>query len=395
MTGDGIAPERLAESRWSERRLAGRAKRGRMAAPPEQHHHTNSPASTEVNVPAAPSWTESMAALRHYIAARGSALVPARARADGVAVGHWAATQRKSYWGGRLQPEQVRELENLPGWTWGGAHERRWRRHFRALIRYAGGHDVADLRSGAVIDRLHLGAWADKQRSAYAVGTLPAPITALLASVPGWQWDERRDPWQRGLQAARDYASRHGGIERVDRSDPGDRALSNWLRRYAEKYEAGELSPAQAAAVETLPGWKRRDRNASWNRGLAALIGYADRHGHARPPQNEKIDGFALGLWVGRVRQQYRAGHLAVDRATAVEQLPGWTWHATEAGWQRGVDALRRHLSTSPSRQVSSTVVVDGFRLGAWVSAQRARYRDGQLPQRRIEALESIEGWTW
>lgn len=344
---------------------------------------------------AAPSWTEGITALRHYIAARGSAVVSARARADGIAVGCWAEAQRESYWGGRLQPERVRELEGLPGWTWGGLHERRWHRHLTALTSYAARHGAADLRSDAVVGRLHLGTWADKQRTAYAAGTMPAPNAAVLATVPGWQWTGSQDPWQRGMQAARDYASKHGGIDPIDRSDPGNRALRNWLRRCAEKYQAGELTREQVAAVEELPGWNRRDRNAAWNRGLAILAGYAARHGHARPPQNVEVDGFALGLWVSRVRRQYRAGDLAADRATAVEQLPGWTWHVVDAAWQRGADVLRCHVSASGSPHVTNTAVVDGFRLGAWVSTQRARHRIGRLPQRKIDALESIEGWTW
>ena len=36
----------------------------------------------------------------------------------------------------------------------------------------------------------------------------------------------------------------------------------------------------------------------------------------------------------------------------------------------------------------------DGFKLGAWVSRQRARYKSGKLSEERIEKLESL-GFKW
>ena len=44
---------------------------------------------------------------------------------------------------------------------------------------------------------------------------------------------------------------------------------------------------------------------------------------------------------------------------------------------------------------VPATEVVDGFRLGRWVSQRRTAYREGKLPAEYVRALEALPGWEW
>src|SRR5829696_3429549 len=75
-------------------------------------------------------WKRGLAALKHFVSARGSARVPARAVARGVPLGKWAATCRAEYWEGELTVSQIAELESLPGWDWSGGAQKRWEAHF-------------------------------------------------------------------------------------------------------------------------------------------------------------------------------------------------------------------------------------------------------------------------
>lgn len=137
------------------------------------------------------AWERGLAALRRYAAIKGTAGVPISARADGVDVGAWVDSQRAQYWAGALQPQCAATLERLPGWDWGGRHQRKWHDRLAALSRYAHAH------AGQIpANRLRIGAWAAAQRAAYATGTLPARNAALLETIPGWTWKtDHNQPW--------------------------------------------------------------------------------------------------------------------------------------------------------------------------------------------------------
>jgi hypothetical protein len=140
------------------------------------------------------AWERGLAALRHYVAVKGTARVPLGARAEGIDVGFWADMQRARYWAGTLQPQRTRALESIPGWDWSGKHQRQWHRRFAALSRYARTHgDAGQTPVDATIAGLRLGAWTAAQRAAYAAGTLPARNAALLETIPGWTWKTDHD----------------------------------------------------------------------------------------------------------------------------------------------------------------------------------------------------------
>lgn len=44
---------------------------------------------------------------------------------------------------------------------------------------------------------------------------------------------------------------------------------------------------------------------------------------------------------------------------------------------------------------VSDGLVVDGIKLGDWISNCRVRYRNGSLAKDTMAGLEAIPGWSW
>ena len=65
------------------------------------------------------SWQERFGQLQAFVEREGHARVPQGYETeDGVKLGHWVATQRKSYRRGKLSPERQKALESLPGWEW-------------------------------------------------------------------------------------------------------------------------------------------------------------------------------------------------------------------------------------------------------------------------------------
>jgi hypothetical protein len=51
-----------------------------------------------------------------------------------------------------------------------------------------------------------------------------------------------------------------------------------------------------------------------WEEGLRRLHDYVELNGHARVRQRDTINGYAIGKWVNKQRDNYAEGTLDADR---------------------------------------------------------------------------------
>jgi len=85
---------------------------------------------------------------------------------------------------------------------------------------------------------------------------------------------------------------------------------------------------------------------------------------------------------------------MPAERKTRLEALPGWTWDTKQTQWEDGLARLQAYVAeTGHCRVPANHVTDDGFKLGAWVSKQRAK-REIMTADRRTR-LEALPGWTW
>jgi hypothetical protein len=82
--------------------------------------------------------------------------------------------------------------------------------------------------------------------------------------------------------------------------------------------------------------WDERD--ADWEEGFSHLKMYRDRVGHCRVPQHHKEDGFPLGAWVSRQRQN--KANLSLVRRQRLDEV-GFIWDEREADWEEGFNYLK------------------------------------------------------
>jgi Helicase associated domain len=82
------------------------------------------------------------------------------------------------------------------------------------------------------------------------------------------------------------------------------------------------------------------------------------------------------------------------DRRQRLEALTGWSWNALFAKWEEGFAHLKQFSEgVGHCRVPDGYKTDDGYRLGQWVSNQRARKE--LIPPDRAQRLEALPGWVW
>jgi hypothetical protein len=133
----------------------------------------------------------------------------------------------------------------------------------------------------------------------------------------------------------------------------------------------------------------------AWDEGYRRLLDYVAAEGHTCVPHAYRIGDHQLGRWTYRQRLYHAKGTLDADRQHRLEEVPGWVWDTLAYKWQGDLQTLQSYVQSHGDARVPYKVVVDGFRLGAWVAEQRNQYASGRLHPWRQEQLERMPGWVW
>jgi hypothetical protein len=154
------------------------------------------------------------------------------------------------------------------------------------------------------------------------------------------------------------------------------------------------MDPDRRQRLEALPTWSWWDRFSDrWQEGFSYLKKFAEREGHCRVSTAYKTDDdYCLGTWV--MKQRKDKDKMEPDYRKRLEALPGWSWSILSDRWEEGFSHLKEFAEREGHSRVPATYeTAHGYRLGNWVTTQRAN-KDTMDVGRRAR-LESLSGWSW
>jgi superfamily II DNA or RNA helicase len=222
--------------------------------------------------------------------------------------------------------------------------------------------------------------------------SLPKSFVTALRTVLVEQTTATWDFWF-GLLGA--YTEREG-TSRVPQAHVEEgMLLGAWTSSQRFVYANGKMLEERCERLERLPDWAWDLNEAQWQEAFALLKSFVAREHHPRVPQGHLEDGFRLGTWASNQKGLFTKGMLQADRQAQLESFPQWVWDEAEAHWAKTFERLVAYSELHGHSRIKSTEVVDGFRLGQWVSVQRNRYRAGKLGESRIARLEPLPKWAW
>jgi hypothetical protein len=213
-----------------------------------------------------------------------------------------------------------------------------------------------------------------------------------LEPLPGSSRNLLADQWDEGFSHLKQFSDREGHcrVSASQRSDDGYR-LGFWVS--VQRRSMDTMKPHRCQRLEALPGWTWDPLSDQWEDGFSHLKRFSERVGHCRVSQSYRTDdGYRLGQWVS-VQRSVR-GTMRPDRRERLEALPRWSWNAFFDKWEEGFSHLKQFSDRAGNSQVlQSYRTDDGYRLGQWVSIQRAN-REKMNPG-RLERLEALPSWSW
>ena len=300
-------------------------------------------------------WQTAYEAAVKYHAAHGNLDVPTEyTDEDGILLGKWVSRQRYAWQNperssARVTPERKALLDEL-GMNWEKTDS--WQHRYELAVEYKKEHgSLAVPAQYRTEDGIWLGSWLSRQKQMLREGKkLSAERRAALkelfkgekgrrlsAPVPP-ACSVREQNWLDNYQSARLYAEKKGSLlVPAGYVDENGFRLGVWISnlRAARKARPGsfQVTPEHIALLDAI-GMQWDAREAKWAGAFRRAEEYCAAHGDLLVPVNYKTeDGFCLGDWVRRMRENYACAEkkLTAERIAKLEAL-GMVWTVPQEG---------------------------------------------------------------
>lgn len=352
------------------------------------------------------SWELMYAEAKKYREENGDLNVPNHYIAPGgYALGGWLERQRRIYTGkeqGSLTDERIRLLDEL-GMRWESVSDLSWSRNLAAARAYYAAHGDLDVSCNYVTeDGVRLGQWISRIRNYRKSGICKTYLTEERVrelDKIGMRWDVFDYLFERNFAAAAEYHRTHGNLDipgnYVDKNGVRLGSWLTWLRKSRKKGTLN-LTDTQIARLDELGMMWDGKRQEAWERAYVAAKCYWEHTGNLNVPEKYQTDdGFKLGTWLSRQRDDAKRGVLSEERRQRLDKI-GMHWSGRqELKWDKAYLAAKAFYEEHGDLAIPGVYKTeDGFLLGLWLKKQREYQSTGQLSDEYRKRLEAI-GMLW
>ena len=205
--------------------------------------------------------------------------------------------------------------------------------------------------------------------------------------------------WEHYFSEASIYYAEHGNLN-VPKlyTTPGGLSLGVWLitqRRVREGQIQGNLTQQQIARLDSIGMvWGNR-KEIAWQHGFEVAKKYHDTYGNLMVAgKYVDPDGYPLGQWILKTRQQKLNGRLKEERIAQLDEI-GMVWSVFDAKWEKAYALAAAYYEENGNLNIPrSYETATGERLGLWLASQQWAYPKGKLTDEQIERLNRI-GMYW
>ena len=348
---------------------------------------------------------------------------------NGYKLGKWLTNQRQAYKKEKLSKEKIELLEkigmrfenvlNIIGWT----------KMYLLAETYFKNYGNLEIKqnfktlNGIDYDEngYKLGKWLTNQRQAYKKEKLSKEKIELLEKI-GMRFENVLNiiGWTKMYLLAETYFKNYGNLEiskkfktlnGIDYDDKGYNLIM-WIYKQRQAYKRGKLSKEKIELLEKIGmHFDTIDNDEMWTRMYKLAENYFRKHGNLEIPQRFKTmngiikdeNGYNLGTWINRQRQEYKKGKLSEDRIELLEKI-GMRFEnvLNIIFWTKMYLLAETYFKNYGNLEISKKFKTlngidydeNGYKLGKWLTNQRQAYKKGKLSPERKELLDQI-GMVW
>ena len=205
--------------------------------------------------------------------------------------------------------------------------------------------------------------------------------------------------WDHYFSEASIYYAEHGDLNIPKRyTTPAGLSLGEWLttqRRVRAGQISGNLTEQQIARLDSIGMvWGNR-REIAWQHGFEVAKKYHDTYGNLMVPgKYTDPDGYPLGQWIVKTRQQKLNGRLKEERIAQLDEI-GMAWSVFDAKWEKAFALAATYYEENGNLNIPrSYETATGERLGLWLASQQWAYPKGKLTDEQVERINRI-GMYW
>ncbi len=162
-------------------------------------------------------------------------------------LGTWAHTQRGMYRHRKLSQKRIKNLEQIPGWTWSRADQ--WDLTYEQVLEFVREHKRFPSKNRPKEKSLCF--WNSTQR--IKKGKLSLERSKKLEQIPGWSWNLHGDNWLAKYKKLAIFVRKK--LPSQVSKDPEERILGNWLASQRASKRKGNISRERIVKLERIPGW--------------------------------------------------------------------------------------------------------------------------------------------
>ncbi|MDD3416417.1 MAG: Helicase associated domain protein [Lachnospiraceae bacterium] len=328
------------------------------------------------------SWDYNFETLQRFV--REQKRFPIRREiAESVHLGDWCSVQRAQYKKGVLQAERIERLQEI-GFLW-DVHEDAWNANYTALSDYV-------RENGALprsCDDRTLYIWLNAQKSSQKAGLLQEEHEKQLVNL-GVSFDSSysEERWNQNYAALQHFLLEHGREPQHAEMQDGLR-VGIWLPEQRRRQSMGELSEEHFERLSQLGIHVADRRDRVFTENYRLLCAFLKENGRF-PMSMETYEGFGIGAWCLRLREQCHGGELSEEQMEQLTAIHFDFRSAREAKnarqWEERYWELKEYMAKFGVPPKSR----EQPRLYRWVKKQREAYARGCLANEVVSELEGM-----
>lgn len=202
--------------------------------------------------------------------------------------------------------------------------------------------------------------------------------------------------WTNRLNELSEFVSKHDHMPRK-RSVGIEKTLYHWIIYQKNRDHRGLLSETEKnLIISNCPGWKNAEyfRNLEFDKNFEFFKKFKTRNSRLPKPSQEAQENFLYG-WMQYQKFKFKKNQLSETQIEALSQLfsleyvPLEYHYATlDASWESQFEIFKEYFAETNKQPVEG-LVINGAHIGTWANNNRILFRNGTLPEDRIERLKS------